>query len=371
MRRLTWTTFLQLPTSSKTASEQADDRLLLDHRIPFPGGDALLGRSSGTSSGPMTWPTGWDEFALTRDNYWRMLREMQGHRTRTAIVLLFSVDGGDLAGNLPFRSAFSLKERTRWPFEVFAAGEEPSTVVPILRWLVQHEYETLYINAFPGTIERLLDYLDRADPARGVAWTRFKRLRVGLGGQVASLALRERLRRELHLDPTNLLSETVVYASSDAGQLIAQSTPFSRWLERYVAEHPDIATVLQIPEEHCGKPIMECISPLAVYIEQDVDGTLLLTTWKHRPLIRYRTNDLAWLRPAGEIVRVLNRRARGWRRDFPSLRLWAVSGAGHGADRDDFGPRRRGADRQRGQCLARDAAPGPGWRWDTAPPPPL
>lgn len=319
MRRLTWADFLRLPPSSKAEVEGVDDDLLLDRRIPSPGGDALLGRSSGTSGGPMTWPTGWDEFSLTRDNYWRMLRELAGDRTRTAIVLMFSVDGGDLAGNLPFRSAFSLKERTRWPFEVFAAGEEPATVLPILRWLTQHDYEALYINSFPGTIERLLDHLaevERANPAAGVDWGRFTRIRVGLGGQAAPLTLRQRIAREMHLDPMNLLSETMVYASSDAGQLIAQSTPFTLWLERYLAEHPHLYAALHLPEEQGTKPIMECISPLAVYIEQDQDGTLLLTTWKHRPLIRYRTNDLAWVRPAREIVRVLNRHARGWRRDF-------------------------------------------------------
>jgi phenylacetate-coenzyme A ligase PaaK-like adenylate-forming protein len=319
MRRLSWADFQRLPTSGKTEAAGMPDRQLLDQRVPFPGGDALLGRSSGTTSGPATWPTGWEEFYLTRANYWRLLRELQADRRPAVLLSMFPVDGGDLAGNLPFRSAFSLKETTRWPFEVIPAGEEPNTVIPILRWLVEQDIETLFLNSFPGTVERLLDRddeLKREDPAAGVDWSRFKRIRVGMGGQTVSLELRQRLRRQMGLAPKNLLSEFIVYASSDAGQLIAQSSPFSLWLERYLETRPELAATLGIPEEHRGKPIMECISSMAVYMELDEDGLLLLTTWKHRPLIRYRTNDLAWLRPTREIVRTLNREARGWRRDF-------------------------------------------------------
>jgi phenylacetate-coenzyme A ligase PaaK-like adenylate-forming protein len=319
LRRLSWTDFRRLPTVGKAETTDIPDRLLLDHRIPFPAGDSLLGRSSGTTSGPVTWPTGWEEFFLTRANYWRMLREMQADRTLTALVSMFSVDGGDLSGNLPFRSACSLKENTRWPLEVFAAGEEPDTVIAILRWLVEQEFETLFIQSFPGTMERLLDRdaeLKRADPTGGVDWSRFKRIRVAMGGQVPARTLRDRLHHELRLDPLSLYTESIVYASSDAGQLIAQSTPFTLWLERFLADRPALATTLGIPEEHRDKPILECITPLAVLIDQDVDGSLLLTSWKHRPLVRYRTGDLAWLRSTHQIVRTLNRTARGWHRDF-------------------------------------------------------
>ncbi len=289
LRRLSWADFGRLPTVGKAETAGIPDRLLLDQRIPFPAGDSLLGRSSGTTSGPVTWPTGWEEFFLTRANYWRMLREMQGDRTLTALVSMFSVDGGDLSGNLPFRSACSLKEHTRWPLEVFAAGEEPDIAIAILRWLVEQEFASLFIQSFPGTMQRLLDRdaeLKRADPAGGVDWGRFKHIRVAMGGQVPARTLRDRIHRELRLDPLSLYTESIVYASSDAGQLIAQSSPFTLWLERFLAERPALATALGIPEEHREKPILECITPLAVFIEQAEDGSLLLTAWKHRPLVR-------------------------------------------------------------------------------------
>lgn len=318
MGHLTWDDFARLPTSSKVAAESVPDKQLLDHYVPSPAGDALLGRSSGTTSGPAIWPTGWEEFILTRDNLWRMLREIEGNRTRTALLIMFAIDGGDLAGNLPFRAGFSLKERTRWPFEVFAAGEEPNAVIAILRWLAREGYETLFLMSFPGTWQRLLDRLaelEGTDPAAGVEWARFKRIRIGMGGQTPAAQLRQRIRHDLRRDPMEL-REALVYASSDAGQLVAQSTPFTLWLERYLQEHPELYEMLGLTHEHRTKPLMECVTPLAVYFEQDEEGTLLLTTWKHRPLIRYRTNDLVWLRPARDVVRLLDKHGRGWRRDY-------------------------------------------------------
>jgi phenylacetate-coenzyme A ligase PaaK-like adenylate-forming protein len=320
MRRLTWEDFAALPPSGKRETEGAPDRDLLDGTVPSPAGDSLLGRSSGTTSGPVTWPAGWDEFELALANLWRMVREVQGHRVPMAVVSMLSVDGGDLAGNMPFRSTFTLKERTRWPFEVFAAGEEADTVLGILRWLAEQRYESLLIISFPGTMERLLDRAAElrlaAAAGAGVDWSRFKRIHVILSGQLASVKLRRRVRDEIGLDQRDVMSNTVVYAASDTGGIIAQTTPFTAWLERYLEQHPDLYAALGVAEEHRTKPIMECITPLAIYMEQDEDGALLLTSWKHRPLIRYRSNDLAWLQPSRAIVRTLDRYAPTWRRDF-------------------------------------------------------
>src|SRR5258708_427520 len=233
MKRLRWRDFLRLPISDKTDSEFVEDRLLLDARVPSPDGDALLGRSSGTTSGPVTWPTGWDEFVLARAFFWRLVRDLGGNKRKTAIVQMLSIDGGDLTGNLTYRAAVSLKEQTRWPFEVFAAGEEPEAALAILRWLVRQNYEALLIEAFPGTLERLLDRLEHLhDTDRGttIEWSRFKQIRVLVGGQTPAPSLRERVRRDLHLNTRDLLSDIIFYGSSDTVQLVAQTSLFTAWL---------------------------------------------------------------------------------------------------------------------------------------------
>ncbi len=51
-------------------------------------------------------------------------------------------------------------------------------------------------------------------------------------------------------------------------------------------------------------------------MEQDEDDILLLTAWKHRPMIRYRTNDLVWLRSSESIVRALENECCDWLGDM-------------------------------------------------------
>jgi len=154
------------------------------------------------------------------------------------------------------------------------------------------------------------------DPTAGVDWAQFRRKRIQMSGQVVSRELRERIHRDLGIAETNLDAIEILLGSSDAGQIIARSSRFTAWLERFTAEHPEVADRLGIPVEHRTKPLMEFVPSISIYPENDPELGLLLTTWKHWPLIRYRSNDQAWLRPACDVVRTLNRTAKGWRKDF-------------------------------------------------------
>src|SRR5262249_2973067 len=137
-----------------------------------------------------------------------------------------------------------------------------------------------------------------------------------LTGQIIHSHLRERVRREVGLDPNILTSEEIILGSADTGQIYARTTPFTLWLERYLQHHPDLYAKLGWAEEHRTKALLEFVPPNNVFLEQDEEEGLVLTMWKHRPLIRYRSYDLAWMVPARDLVRSLNRHAKGWRRDF-------------------------------------------------------
>ncbi|MGO8949071.1 MAG: hypothetical protein ACLQUY_15780 [Ktedonobacterales bacterium] len=316
MAHLKWKDFLQLPTSDKVQTGGVPDNDLIDSRVISPTADALIGRSSGTSGAPVFWPMGWEEFWLARAVFWRWLRDIGGDRLRTGVVVSAVLDGADLAGQTLLFPFFSLKEQTHWPFQTFPGGEDPDDLVPLIRWLIQQGYERLIFAGFPGSIERLLDrneQLRAKDPKSGVDWSAFQRIRLVLGGQLVAASLRRRIEQEMGVSRYDLIS---AYASSDAGQLIFQSTPFTIWLEAYLAQHPVLYDAFGIGAEHQSKPLMECITPLAVYSEQDDEHVLLLTVWKHRPLIRYNTHDLVRMLPARDVVRTLDRTARGWRRDF-------------------------------------------------------
>lgn len=317
VRRLTWNAFQQLPKVNKDDTEAIAEADLLDRLTPSPRGDALIGRSSGTTRAPVHWPLGWPELYLSRAAFEAILREL-GTATGvpTAVVLMTAVEGGDQSGNMPYRAFYSLKEQYGWDMEVIATGEDSATAHNWFHWLAHNGYKAFFLISFPGTIERLLTYIASLPEAERVNWGAFQRKHVLLGGQIVARQIRERVRQEMQLDPTSLTSETVIYVSSDTGQIMARTTPFTLWLERYLTQHPELYPAFGLAEEHQTKPLLEFVPPPSIHFEFDQPEGLTLTMWKHRPLIRYKIGDLIWTRQAQAVIQLLSKLAPHWREDF-------------------------------------------------------
>src|SRR5262249_26204352 len=274
--------FVQLPTVSKAETRGVPDQDLIDNTVPSPAGVALLGRSFGTTGEPVVWPVDWNGYHLGRASMKALLRRVHGDRRRTAVLLMMALDRGDTAANGISRSLFGLKEQTRWPFELFVTGEDPEVEISILRWIVKQGYESLLALSFAGTFERLLDHtaeLERADPQAGINWAQFQHKCIMLTGQIIHSHLRERVRREVGLDPNILTSEEIILGSADTGQIYARTTPFTLWLERYLQHHPDLYDKLGWAEEHRTKALLEFVPPNNVFLEQDEEEGLVLTMW--------------------------------------------------------------------------------------------
>jgi phenylacetate-coenzyme A ligase PaaK-like adenylate-forming protein len=319
MRRLTWDEFRHLPIVGKSDMVDKADSDLLDATISFPAGDAVIYRSSGTTGKPTIIPTGWDEFYVNYAIFKRLAQNIGVDRSRSIILSAYGVDGSPGAGNMTLRCYFAIKQETHWPFEICAAGETPDDIISFLRYYADNRFETLYLLAFPGTMERVLDRLQERksqSASAGVDWQQFRHKRVQLSGQVVSRELRDRIRRELAIADDDLEAIEILLASTDSGQIIARSSPFTLWLERYMEQHPQVAEHLGIPAAHRTKPLMEFVPSLSVLLENNPDAGLLLTTWKHRPIIRYRSNDLAWLQSSSAVVKTLTSTAKNWRMDF-------------------------------------------------------
>jgi phenylacetate-coenzyme A ligase PaaK-like adenylate-forming protein len=317
IRRLTWDDFQQLPKINKDDTEAAPEGDLLDRLTPSPRGDALIGRSSGTTRAPVHWPLGWSELYLSRAAFEAVLRNLgTANGLPTAVVLMTSVEGGDQSGNMPYRAFFSLKEEHGWNMEVISTGEDSATAHNWFRWLAQRGYTSLFIMSFPGTIERLLNYIASLPEAERVNWGAFQRKHIIMGGQIVARQIRERVRQEMQLHPTSLTSETVIYVSSDTGQLMARTTPFTLWLERHLTQHPELYPALGLAEEHHTKPLLEFMPPPSIHFEFDQPEGLTLTMWKHRPLIRYKIGDLVWTRQAQALTQLLSQLTPHWREEF-------------------------------------------------------
>ncbi len=317
MQRLTWKEFQQLPQISKDDTEEVAEEDLLDSQTPTPRADALIGRSSGTLHAPIHWPLGWPEFYLSRAAFETILRDLgTPGGASTAIVLTNTVEGGDQSGNMPYRAFYSLKEEKGWNMELVATGEDSAVTHTWLRWFAQRGYTSLLLIIFPGTMERLLNYIASLPEAERVDWDAFRHKHVLLAGQLVVRQVRERARQAMRLDPGSLTSETVLYISSDTGQLMARTTPFTLWLERHLDRHPELYPALGLSEEHRDKPLLEFIPPLSIQFEFDRPEGLTLTMWKHRPLIRYKIGDLVWARRAHALTAALDQVTPTWRRDF-------------------------------------------------------
>ena len=316
MRRLTWEQFQQLPTVNKELTESIAETDLLDPRPGLPRQDALIGLSSGTTRAPIHWPLGWSEFYITRSAFEATLRSLgAAEGRRTAVILMTAVEGGDQSGNMPYRGFFSLKEHYGWDMEVVATGEQKEIVHNWLVWFAQQGFTALFLISFPGTLERFLDYEQSLPAEERVPWSAFARKHILLGGQLVARTMRDRLRRETHLDPAALHSEGIIYVSSDTGQLMARATPFTIWLERYLDEHPEIAGQINLPLDLRDKPMLEFLPPMSILFEFDQPDGLTVTLWKHRPLIRYTVGDLVWA-PKEPMTRLLDRAAPRWRQAF-------------------------------------------------------
>ncbi len=314
MQRLTWKEFQQLPPISKDDTEAVAEDALLDSQAPTPQADALIGRSSGTLHAPIHWPLGWSEFYLTRAAFESILRALgTPEGASTAVITTNTVEGGDQSGNMPYRAFFSLKEQHGWNMEMVATGESAAVTHTWLRWFASRGYTSLLLIIFPGTMERLLNYIASLPEEDRVNWDAFRHKHVLLGGQLVVRPVRERVRQAVHLPPGSLTSETVLYISSDTGQLMARTTPFTLWLEQHLDQHPDLYAALGLSEEHRDKPILEFIPPPSIQFEFDRPEGLTVTMWKHRPLIRYKIGDLVWARRANALVEMLNRATPGWK----------------------------------------------------------
>jgi phenylacetate-coenzyme A ligase PaaK-like adenylate-forming protein len=317
MRHLTVDDFRRLPQMHKNLAENASPADLITNEAQSSRENALVGRSSGTRSKPAYWPVGWNEFLLTNAAFlpWmRYLGTPQG--ARTAIVIAMSVEGGDASGNIPYRTFFYMKERTGWNMEVIATGEQSEVLHDWLQWLSTSGFTSLMINSFPGTVERFLDYEQSLPADQRVNWGAFTNIFIGLGGQVVDSSLRVRYHNEMHLDPHTIENESILYFSSDTGQITARTTPFTIWLERYIQQHPELEEALGLTTDTRDKPLMELMPPMAMHYEIDAQSGLLLTLWKIRPLIRYAIGDRLWLPKSPNILSILNRTTPQWRRNF-------------------------------------------------------
>jgi phenylacetate-coenzyme A ligase PaaK-like adenylate-forming protein len=317
MKRLDWAGFLTLPPTSKEATVKVEDEGLLDQRLAFLGDDTVIGLSSGTTWRPVTWPVGWDEFYTFRAIFRQALRNLAADHQPTAVILIMGADGMDLAANITYRAFFSLKEELRWPFELFLMGESPADVARLLQWLEKRNVDSLLMCAFPGMFERTLDELG-ADPETRDLWSHFKRKKIFLGGHQVTKLLQDRIRSALALEHAPLDSLEILYIASETGQAIAHSTPFAAWLQRYLAKHPELYDVIGLDPADRSKAILEFVPSLSMYVEPSSDGVegALLTTWKHRPLVRYASHDLIWTKSAHDVTRLLNKHAKRWRQDF-------------------------------------------------------
>lgn len=134
--------------------------------------------------------------------------------------------------------------------------------------------------------------------ARGVDWPRF-RIKMVLAGEVFSEEWRTLVAERIGShDPCYDFAS--LYGTADAG-VLANETPLSIRIRRFLAERPDLARAL-FGESRL--PTLAQYDPLVRFFETQ-DGTLLFSGDNGAPLVRYHIADTGGLIPYGETLAYL------------------------------------------------------------------
>jgi phenylacetate-CoA ligase len=234
--------------------------------------------SSGSTGEPTFWPrAAADEYPVAV-RFEQVFRDMfRAHEKRTLAVVCFAM--GTWVGGM--FTTFCLRALAEKGYKVMIAtpGNKPDEIVRIVEKLGP-DFDQTVLLGYPPFLKEVID----AGRVKGLDWARFKP-RLVLAGEVFSETWRELMAERAGVEDI-LHFAASLYGTADAG-VLAQETPLSIAIRRFLSKHPDLA------HEIFGDtrlPTLCQYDPASRYFET-VDGTLAFSGDNGVPLIRYHIAD--------------------------------------------------------------------------------
>jgi phenylacetate-CoA ligase len=270
--------FQRLPVTTKETyhrpSALAD--LCLDGDLT---GCDMLAVSSGSTGQPTIWPRFVADEVGSAERFEQVLADgFDADQRRTLVVVCFAL--GTWVGGMYTTACCRHVASKGYPIMVVTPGNQKPEILRVLRALAA-DYEQVVLCGYPPFLKDLIDEGRRS----GFDWARHT-VRIVMAGEVFSEAWRTLVGERLGAsDPAH--GSASLYGTADGG-VLANETPLSITIRRFLAEQPAVAREL-FGESRL--PTLCQYDPLHRYFEQEEDGSLLFSAGGSVPLIRYKILD--------------------------------------------------------------------------------
>jgi phenylacetate-CoA ligase len=270
--------FQRLPVTTKETYHRPNSlaELCLDGDL---AGCDMLAVSSGSTGQPTIWPRFVADEVGSAERFEQVLADGFGaDRRRTLVVVCFAL--GTWVGGMYTTACCRHVASKGYPITVVTPGNQKPEILRVLRSLAA-DYEQIVLCGYPPFLKDLIDEGRHS----GFDWARHA-VRIVMAGEVFSEAWRTLVSERLGAsDPSH--SSASLYGTADGG-VLANETPLSIGIRRFLAEQPAVAREL-FGESRL--PTLCQYDPLHRYFEQEADGSLLFSAGGSVPLIRYKILD--------------------------------------------------------------------------------
>ncbi len=247
-------------------------------------GGALVGCdmvavSSGSTGEPTIWPRFVSDEVGSAQRFEQVLADSFAAQSRTTLaVICFAL--GSWVGGMYTTACCRHVAAKGYPLTVVTPGNQKAEILRVLRTLAPL-YDQVVLFGYPPFLKDVIDEGKRAE----FDWSRHT-VGIVMAGEVFSEPWRALVAERMGAqDP--LYATASIYGTADGG-VLANETPYSVEVRRFLADHGDAA------RELFGEPRLPTLcqyDPLHRYFERDDDGSLLFTAGGTVPLVRYKILD--------------------------------------------------------------------------------
>jgi phenylacetate-CoA ligase len=238
----------------------------------------MIAVSSGSTGEPTFWPRFIsDEYAIAARFEQVFHDSFAADSRRTLAVVCFAL--GTWVGGLFTTSCCRHLAAKGYPITVIAPGNNKDEIFRVVGALGP-QFDQVVLLGYPPFLKDVID----TGRARGIDWSLYG-IKLVMAGEVFSEEWRALVGERMGGDAIDYDSASL-YGTADAG-VLANETPLSVRIRRFLAEHPDAAQAL-FGESRL--PTLAQYDPLSRFFEVH-EGTLLFSGDNGIPLIRYHIAD--------------------------------------------------------------------------------
>lgn len=287
--------FRRLPVTTKETYHRPNALadLCLDGDL---SGCDMLAVSSGSSGEPTVWPRFVADELGSAARFEQVLADaFEAEQRSTLVVVCFAL--GTWVGGMYTTACCRHVAAKGYPITVVTPGNQKPEILRVLRALAPL-YGQIVLCGYPPFLKDLIDEGNRG----GFEWSRHA-VRIVMAGEVFSESWRTLVSERIGAnDPTRVSAS--LYGTADGG-VLANETPLSVAVRRFLAEHPEAARELF---GEARLPTLCQYDPLHRYFEQEDDGSLLFSAAGSVPLVRYKILDRGGIIPYAQLLDFMKER---------------------------------------------------------------